>query len=132
MKPFFIALICILSLISCQDAPKKQVAKSPLEIKNPDSIQHYQGEFIYVDSAAVLKGSDFIYGIKIDSMAKSLASSIDSLKRNPFDMVPVQLKGILHDNTKAEGWDKILTIKEIIKISPPRQDKGLSVENGKK
>lgn len=128
MKKYFFAMsILALGFISCQDeTQKKQV---PIETETvTDSIKILKGEFIYVDSAAVLKGSSFIYGVQIDSMAKKLTMRVDSLKRNEFDMVPVVLKGVIKQNNKEEGWDEIVTIKKIIKVSKPVSDPAIRIE----
>lgn len=129
MKKYVFALaILAIGLTSCQDEPKKKEMSAPTE-ETVDSLKVLRGEFIYVDSAAVLKGNNFIYGVEIDSMAEKLALRIDSLKRNEFDMVPVILKGVIHPNKQQSGWDEILTIKEILKVSEPVSDPAIRIEN---
>lgn len=129
MKKYVFALaILAIGLTSCQDEPKKKEMSAPTE-ETVDSLKVLRGEFIYVDSAAVLKGNNFIYGVEIDSMAEKLALRIDSLKRNEFDMVPVILKGVIHPNKQQSGWDEILTIKEILKVSKPVSDPAIRIEN---
>lgn len=129
MKKYVFALsILAIGFTSCQDEPKKKEMSAPTE-ETTDSLKVLRGEFIYVDSAAVLKGNNFIYGVKIDSMAEKLAGQIDSLKRNEFDMVPVILKGVIHPNQQQTGWDEILTIKEILKVSEPISDPAIRIEN---
>lgn len=130
MKKYFFALMLLaIAFSSCQDEPKKQPVKSEKTTEKTDSLKVLRGEFIYVDSAAVLKGSDFIYGVEIDSMAKKLAQKTDSLKRNEFDMVPVILEGVVRQNKKEEGWDEILTIKEILRVSEPVADPAIRIES---
>lgn len=129
MKKYVAALaILAIGFTSCQDEPKKKEMSAPTE-ETTDSLKVLRGEFIYVDSAAVLKGNNFIYGVKIDSMAEKLAAQIDSLKRNEFDMVPVILKGVIHPNKQQKGWDEVLTIKEILKVSEPISDPAIRIEN---
>lgn len=127
-KHLFALLLLALGFSSCQDEPKKTEAPEKT-VEVIDSLKVLQGEFIYVDSAAVLKGNNFIYGVKIDSMAKSLAVRIDSLKRNEFDMVPVILKGVIHPNKKQDGWDEVVTIKQVLKISEPVSDPAIRIED---
>ncbi|HET8810312.1 MAG TPA: hypothetical protein VFM65_08620 [Flavobacteriaceae bacterium] len=130
MKKYFFALMLLaIGFSSCQDEPKKQPVKSEKATEKTDSLKVLRGEFIYVDSAAVLKGNDFIYGVEIDSMAKKLARKTDSLKRNEFDMVPVILEGVVRQNKKEEGWDEILTIKEILRVSEPVSDPAIRIES---
>ncbi|HET8838112.1 MAG TPA: hypothetical protein VFM82_03870, partial [Flavobacteriaceae bacterium] len=138
MKNHLIAvLIAVFCLVGCQDE-KKKTANNGMETsesatsekaenvdgtehavkKVEDSVKTLRGEFIYVDNAAVLKGSDFIYGVKIDSMAKRLAEKTDSLKRNEFDMVPVVIQGVVSKNPN-DGWEEIVSIKKIVMVSKP-------------
>lgn len=131
-----VILIAIFCLSSCQDGKKKtekQISESTEKTEETpvnENLKTLNGEFIYVDNAAVLKGRNFIYGVKIDPMSKKLAQKTDSLKRNEFDMVPVVIKGIVSKNTE-EGWEKIVTIKEIVSVSKPVSDPAIRVETGK-
>lgn len=129
MKKYFFALsILTIGFISCQEkVQKKDISEK--SVKVVDSVKILKGEFIYVDNAAVLKGNNFIYGVKIDSVAKQLALQTDSLKRNEFDMVPVILKGVITPNIQKEGWDEIVTIKEIIKVSNPVSGPAIRIED---
>lgn len=91
--------------------------------ESAENFQEIKAEFIFLDDAAVLKGSDFIYGVKIDDMAKELAERVQPVKIEDYDMVPVVIKGVVTEKAKdAEGWDQIVTIKEIIRVgSKPSQ-----------
>lgn len=130
MKKYFFALfIFTLGLMSCQDERNKETVKTEKTVKINDSIKLLKGEFIFVDNAAVLKGSNFIYGIKIDSMAMELAVQTDSVKKDEFDMVPVVLKGVVKQNKRTKGWEEIVTIKKIVKISKSTPD---SINGNKK
>lgn len=80
-------------------------------------IRHIDGEFLFYDDAAVLKGPDFIYGVEIDDNAIELARRVKPLKNEEFDMIMVTVKGSLKEKDKAStGWDSILTIKEIVDV----------------
>lgn len=128
MKNYFLVLLMLaLGFASCQDEPKKN-AESEQTTEVADSLKILKGEFIYVDNAAVLKGTNFIYGVKIDSMAKGLAQQIDSLKRNEFDMVPVIIQGVVTSNPE-EGWDEIVAIKKVLKVSEPVSDPAIRIES---
>lgn len=130
MKKYFFALfIFTLGLMSCQDEPNKETVKTEKKVKINDSIKLLKGEFIFVDNAAVLKGANFIYGIKIDSMAMELAVQTDSVKKDEFDMVPVVLKGVVKQNKRTKGWEEIVTIKKIVKVSKSTPD---SINGNKK
>lgn len=130
MKKYFYALLLLaLGVAGCQDEPKKQLEtqeKARTEMK--DSLQVLHGEYIYVDSAAVLKGRSFVYGVKLDSLARALGKQVDSLKREPYDMVPVFIKGIVKKNEKQEGWEEIVEIKEILRVMEPQSDPAIRIE----
>jgi hypothetical protein len=80
-------------------------------------IQEIKAEFIYLEDAAVLKGQNFIYGVKIDDMAKELANRVEPVKVEEFDMVPVVVKGVVTPKPEnTEGWEQIVTIKEIVRV----------------
>jgi hypothetical protein len=107
MKKVFVLLSAILVLGSC-----KNNEESSLE------FQEISADFIYLEDAAVLKGSDFIYGVKIDDMAKELAERIEPIKVDEFDMVPVVVKGVINKKEEnEEGWEEVFTIKEIVSVS---------------
>lgn len=99
----------LLLFASCKNNEKKETA---------DNLKEINAEFIFLDDAAVLKGTDFIYGVKIDEMAKELAGRVESVKVDEFDMVPVVIMGIVESKPEnEEGWDEVVTIKEIITVS---------------
>lgn len=107
MKKAFILFSAILVLASC-----KNNEKSSLE------TQEITADFIFLDDAAVLKGADFIYGVKIDDKAKELAKRIEPIKAEEFDMVQVVVTGVINQKEESEdGWEEIVTIKEIVSIS---------------
>ena len=74
-----------------------------------------EGDFIFLEDAAVLKGDKFIYGVTIDDLSKQLADKVKASKSSDFDMVPVAVKGNVSQKPEGqEGWDEILTITEIV------------------
>lgn len=111
MKKIFIYLSAVLVFASCKNNSESNnnEASEATEIK---------ADFIYLDDAAVLKGTDFIYGVKIDDMAKELAEQVNPIKKEEFDMVPVVVMGVINKKEEnEEGWDEIVTIKEIVSVS---------------
>lgn len=89
-----------------------------LEIPKPemvkDSIPTIQGDIIFLDSAAVIKGPGFIYGVHMDSMAFQLAEKLEPLKSDDFDMLPVTVEAKILPNPRRNGWDEIIEIRNII------------------
>lgn len=103
MKKTFILLSAILVLASC---------------KNTEEYQEISADFIFLEDVAILKGTDFIYGVKIDDKARDLAKRIEFIKADEFDMIPVVIMGIINKKEENnEGWEEIVTIKEIISVS---------------
>lgn len=131
MKKYIYGLLVVaLGFAACQDEPKKQ-PEPETKTETKDSLQVLHGEYIYVDSAAVLKGRSFVYGVKLDSMARALGERVDSLKRDQYDMVPVFVKGIVRKNEKEEGWDEIVEIKKILRVMEPVSDPAIRIEGEK-
>jgi len=112
-----------------QDTTSEASGKKP---KSEAKMPRYRGEFIYVDEAAVLKGTDFIYGVKVDEMSLELAKIVEKIKQDPYDMVPVIVEGILENKAEGqEGWDQILTIKKIITVSNKPAKADIKIEQTK-
>ncbi|WP_025742201.1 hypothetical protein [Aquimarina pacifica] len=109
MKHSSILIVLILTLFSCKKETKNEEA------------QLIRGEFILTDEAAVIKGTDFIYGVVINDLTKELAKKVAPLQREKYDMVPVVVNGIITPNTE-EGWEEIVEIKEIIGVSAPTSE----------
>ena len=123
MKKIFLLLVLTVVIASCKKTEEKQSEKVDATvdavIENVENIKQYSGEFLYIANAAVLKGQDFIYGVTIDEMTQKLADQVEPIKNDPYDMVPVIIKGIVKSKAiGAQGWDEIITIKEILIVSP--------------
>ncbi len=121
--------ICLLSclFVACKSDKKEQ--KQPVQSQQEQSTQIDNdgstvliGEFIYTPKAAVINGDDFIYGVVLDSMAKTLAQKVDTFKQGKYEMVPVVIKGKISPNPVKNGWDEVVKITKIIKISKPKQN----------
>jgi len=118
----FFLMALALNLTGCKTDAKEKDADSTegqtLEIQSTGIT--YSGEFIHVDTAAVLKGNSFIYGVKMDDMSKQLITEVDGKKSDEYDVINVVVKGELTKNT-GEGWDEIITITSIEKVFQPNQ-----------
>ncbi len=121
MKKSFLLIILSLVIFSC----KKE--KSDSENIQPTLIR---GEFIIVSGAAVIKGDDFIYGVKLNEMTDELSKRVTPLKREEYDMVPVVINGIIRPNTE-EGWEKIVEITEIINVAAPTSKLPVKIKSSK-
>lgn len=100
----------ILLFTSCKN--EKKVNEDTIEI---------EAEFIYIQDAAVLKGQSFIYGVVLDDKAKELAEKVSPMKKDQYDMVPVVINGLIKPNPKKDGWKEVVEIKEILKVSPVKE-----------
>lgn len=120
-------------LFSCnQNSEKKKLDPNSEITEVTKNLAQFNGEFIYTEEAAVLKGKDFIYGVVMNETAKELAKKVAKVKKDEFDMVPVTVKGILNKKpANEEGWDEIITIKEIIKVSQNPTQADIKIESKK-
>ncbi|PRX52095.1 hypothetical protein [Salegentibacter salegens] len=116
MKKFLLILALAVTAFSCQDEGRQDLMNQNETEKVPDSIQTLTGEFIYAGDAAILRGSDFVYGVTIDSMSKVLAKQVEAFQKEEFDMVPVRVRGKIVPNPRQEGWHENIEIREIIEI----------------
>lgn len=114
--------VLITTLLSCSTDKKEKTTEASngekIEISSSNVV--FKGEFIHVDTAAVLKGASFIYGVKMDNTSKQLIQQVNDVKNDEYDVINVVVKGELTDNP-GEGWDEIITITSIEKIYPPQQ-----------
>lgn len=130
MKINLIIVLACLFLVSCNETKKennKTDQKVEAEVKTT-KFKSYVGEFIKVDDAAILKGNDFIYGVVLDSMGLELAKQAESYKYDEYDMVPVVLSGNLIPNTNKDGWDELLEVKKIIRITEPKMEETIEIK----
>lgn len=117
MKKMLLLLAITLTLVAC---------------KTENNDPQYEGEFIYIADGAVLKGSDFIYGVTLDEKAEELQDKVAPIKRDDFDMVPVVVKGKLGKKAEGEeGWDEVLTITEIVSVSDTPSEADIKIEDNK-
>jgi hypothetical protein len=116
MKKFLLIIALAVTAFSCQDEGREDLMNQPETEKVPDSIQTLTGEFIYAGEAAILRGSDFVYGVTIDSMSKVLAEQVQPFQKEEFDMVAVKVKGKIVTNSRQDGWEENIEIREILEI----------------
>lgn len=135
MKKLVILFVFALAITSCKNETTKEDGSSET-VENTQnensSLRTIQGEFLFVDGAGVIMGNNFIYGVTLDDMTEELIKQVSSKQRNKFDMVPVVIKGEI--NPKPEGsdvWEEIVTIKEIVKVLPPKGEDPIKIETGK-
>ena len=113
MKKLIVLITLFVSLSAC-----KNDQKTTLVTTENSNLAVYKGEFIFTDGAAVLKGSDFIYGVVVDDKMKELADKVAPAKIDPYDMVAVIVTGTLAPGPKdIETWDEFLTIIDIVQVS---------------
>lgn len=119
MKKTLLLLMFSTLLFSCNNTKtEKEELQGENTVAETTSVLTYEGEFIYTPEAAVFKGSSFVYGVKINDVAKDLAEKVAAVKKGDYDMVPVIVRGEVTSKPEgAEGWDEIITITEIINVS---------------
>ncbi|PVW14122.1 hypothetical protein [Marixanthomonas spongiae] len=136
MRKILLLLALSATILSCNNT-KKETEKNPEEAAvSPanENVKTYRGEFIYTDDAAVLKGNNFIYGVTIDEKSQELANRVSSIKRDPYDMVPVIVSGEVKPNPKAETeevWEEVITIKDILHVSDKPAKNDIKLEEKK-
>lgn len=116
-----IFIIVILTLgVACDNEPEMK-PEIKAEATEKDSIQNYQGNFISVGSDAVLKGENFVYQVKMDSMANLLKESLKKYQLDDINIVPVEVKGKVIDNKLRKGYSQVIEIREIVEIFARKQ-----------
>ena len=134
-KILFIIAISIVTF-SCKNTEEKTEEKSQDTVTTEKNVVTmdvlYQGDFIYVADAAVLKGKNFIYGVALNDMATELAKQVKPIQESEFDMVEVTVKGTIAPKPEEqEGWDEIITITEIVKVSQTPSKIDIKLEDSK-
>lgn len=131
MKNIFLLLALAIATVSCKNTEDKKTEINSSE-ETAVNTRTFEGEFLYLADAAVLKGDNFIYGVTIDDTMHQLADQVKSVKQDDFDMVPVIVKGSLSKKAEgAEGWDEIITITEIVNVSKTPSEADIKIEENK-
>lgn len=113
----------VLMLMSCKsdkNSEKTNFKQNDSLIK-ADEYPTLTGEFIHVDTAAVLKVKNKLYGVKMDDIAKSVIKEAENIKTDDYDVINVIIKAEINPNNETEGWEEIVTIKKLDKIYKPQQ-----------
>ena len=143
MKKLALLLTLALVLVACKSDNKESEsvqtetetqANSALRLKNNvnDGTKQIKGEFIYVEDGAVLKGSNFIYGVELNDLAEELKNRVEPVKKDVYDMVPVTVRGRVSTKKEgADGWDEIVTITEILNVSNTPAEADIKIEDKK-
>ncbi len=123
-----IFIIVILTLgIACENEPEiKPEIKT--EATEKDSIQNYQGDFIYIGGEAVLKGENFVYQVKMDSIANLLKESLKKYQLDDKNIVPIEVRGKVIDNKVRQGYSKVIEIREIVEIFARKQSENTEIK----
>lgn len=118
MKKQLLVILSLLALTACgsDSTEDLQLQESQVLV---DSIPTLEGEFIFLAGEAVIKGDTFVYGIEMDSLALQLADQVEGYKKDKFDMIPVKVKAKVKRNPRANGWDELIEIRELLSISAP-------------
>lgn len=117
MKKQFLAILTLLFLFtSCGgDSPEELQSKQPEVVQ--DSIPTLHGEFMFLGEEAVFKGDTFVYGVRIDSLARDLAEKVKEYKSHEFEMIPVVLKAKIMKTPGNRSWDENIEIREVLEIN---------------
>jgi len=111
--------------LSCGQDKKNNDKEEQKEIKSrlekTESTKLVRGEFITVDTAAVIKSRSKIYGVILDSMGQELNKRSKALQNEAFDMIPVSIRGEIIQNDKEDEWEEIIRVKEIIDVRGPEK-----------
>lgn len=119
---FFLVIVFSVFAISCKSDKntEKQITEDKEKIVASDEFTSLKGEFIHVDTAAVLKVNNKLYGVKMDEMAKSVIEKANVMKADDYDVINIDIKAEINPNTEPEGWEEIVTIKSLENIYKPQ------------
>lgn len=112
MKHFpktIVFLLVVLLTWSCTSTKKST---------NETQAVSIQGEFLYLNDAAVLNTGTEIYGVVIDKKLTELDLRTRPLQKDEYDMVQVFVKGIVEKNPNQEGWENVVRIVSIDSVAP--------------
>lgn len=105
-----------------QEEPVNTEVEEKKEIPVPEGQQRYEGDFVFAVDAAVLTANNTFYAVEVDSMMQELNRVAEALKEEQYDAVNVVIHGVEKPNPlreeTGEGWEKMITIKKIIEVTP--------------
>lgn len=119
-------LLFVLIITGCNQGQNKDENKSDdlqkKVKKESDNWQRVSGDFITVDTAAVIKSRSQIYGVVLDSMGQVLNKRSKEIQKEEYEMIPVIIKGEIINNDVENQWEKLIEVKKIIRVSKSRED----------
>ena len=143
MKKLFVLLMAITVLVSCKEDQNKDaettsekktmVAEEGKTLKQSDGFIAIHGKFLFDDakSAAVLMTPTQVYGVVVNEQARTLSEEVAKFKSEPYDMVPVTIRGrIIKNEGATTEWENKIEIKEILKVSEPKQEENDVIKLG--
>lgn len=115
MKKYLVIFSILFLALGCDNEQTKEMAPE-IVVTAADSIKLYKGDFIYVGKSAVLKGDQFIYEVKVDSISNFLKESLKDYKLENSNIIPVEVKGKVEENVLSRTFSERIEIKEIVEI----------------
>lgn len=128
MKRFVFVLAISLFLTACDSEPGTDLQPEVQE-KVVDSIQNYEGNFISVGEAAVLKGDQFVFQVKMDSVALDFKQDLENYELQNGNIVPVEVKGKILKNPSNKGYSQLIEIKEVTEVFAERKPENKTDKN---
>ncbi len=135
MKKLIVVCLITLAIIGCKtdksentnetSANSESVSENGKTNKQNDGLIAIHGNYLYVaqDNAAVLQTNTQMYGVIINDMIKELNAQVDPLKKEPYDMIPITVRGKLYKNEGVKDeWENKIEIEEILKVSQPETE----------
>lgn len=145
MKKILVLFMMFTVILSCKDDQKKDTEVASEEEsavldgektrKQSDGLIAIQGNYLFVekDNAAVLQTPTQVYGVVVDDKVKALNSEVEKFKSEPYQMVPVTVRGRIIKNEDAEDeWKNKIEIKEVLKVSEPNPEENDVIKLGSK
>ena len=132
MKNILYVLVIALSFLACKN-DKKEEEKTVEAIEKSivnDGLTLIEGDFIYFEKAGVLQTKTGFFGVLINDKAQELAEKAKPFQKENTDMVKVRVRGLIEPKTpNTEGWDFIVTIKEIVSVEAltPKENEVIKV-----
>lgn len=115
MKKYILVFSLLFLALGCDDEQTEEKAPEVLATA-ADSIKLYKGNFIFAGKSAVLKGDQFIYEVKVDSMSNFLKKILKDYKLENPNIIPVEVKGKVEENLLSKTFSERIEIKEIVEI----------------
>jgi hypothetical protein len=127
MKKVIITLFCFTVLLSCKNDKKTEANENTIakdvdgkSDKQSDGLTLLKGGFVYYGDAAVLQTPRDVYAVIVDTKMHELNDMAAKYKKEPTDMVPVEIRGkIIPKPENEEGWAFRIKVEEILNVSEP-------------